>query len=723
MINVDGTKVQTVRWNGYACQTVKYNGNIVHQEVGLVTPTGQFIPWSELTDPENGYFKYELEGWTQIPNAPMATLAGVLTVPENAVKFQDNCFRDCANLTGLNITAPKASIYGSLSYYHAQPGIFYGCNKLQSLSMNDISIYSPDAGSVIIEPPLGWFFGEEKANNTDYYGATQYFWKGTTDDSEFKLYYIPNSLKSVTVGGGFLENWGFFMNLNIASNIKITKTSMVDISPYYFYNTTTYISTISRTPPYILNDYCLYNVTNLSTILGTSGKIVEAKYVGYYSLYGTNITTLNMYPYDEGGSITISEYACGNCKNLTKVYFRGNLTSETLKIRADAFNGCTNLHDFYYNGTMDEFIENGKVDPIKDGYREAGWDNGVPDDYIVHCTDGDLTKQEAAGIPPANHVLNLTISATNGTDTIGIVPYGNPGSIYIVNYDETPIEGTIANLPDGDYCDQNVREKALMSPDYWMENLYWYDDDDTTQLPVSGSANKIYRLLQIFKTGNNIILYASAADITQNDSLSNSLGNIVEVYSGPVQSIENTLLARLSNGTKTVNKLVDTTYGTSGGAYKHTINIDFYNSGYSYNSRLHNYVSGVYGLVYQQVSGSSAQAPSLTSFYVKITSEVNTDDSDSYTKYSDLPDGTYVNSAWIDKDTISYDYEVVGDKTIRYCAGLEYDFYYFVKDGVNINIYYNGGNTGDIVFDTALSGKWNESNNFVHKITDSVIQN
>ena len=77
----------------------------------------------------------------------------------------------------------------------------------------------------------------------------------------------------------------------------------------------------------------------------------------------------------------LNKGAFSGCSSLTSITIPDSVTS----IGSRAFDDCTSLTSITFNGTIEEWknIEKGN-----------GW-NGNTDNFMVHCTNGDLTKSEA----------------------------------------------------------------------------------------------------------------------------------------------------------------------------------------------------------------------------------------------------------------------------------------------------------------------------------------
>lgn len=80
--------------------------------------------------------------------------------------------------------------------------------------------------------------------------------------------------------------------------------------------------------------------------------------------------------------LTIPRNSFSGCTSLKEI----NITSSqsVRLIESGAFRGCVNLKDINYDGAMKSWTATKK---------EAGW-NGKTGDYVVHCWDGDILKED-----------------------------------------------------------------------------------------------------------------------------------------------------------------------------------------------------------------------------------------------------------------------------------------------------------------------------------------
>ncbi len=79
------------------------------------------------------------------------------------------------------------------------------------------------------------------------------------------------------------------------------------------------------------------------------------------------------------GVTEINGAAFYGCINLKEAYLPGKLSA----VNDGIFRLCENLKDIYFDGTAEEWNALEKSD---------WWDEGMASDYVIHCSDGDVTK-------------------------------------------------------------------------------------------------------------------------------------------------------------------------------------------------------------------------------------------------------------------------------------------------------------------------------------------
>ena len=130
---------------------------------------------------------------TIIGNSAFNGCAGLtnVTIPNSVTDIGESVFSDCIGLTNITIPDSVMSIGSSA---------FHGCSSLESITIPFVGAKAGVTSSDTYQYPLGYIFGESEysggiATKQVYYGSS-------TSSNTVSTYYIPASLKYVTVTGG-----------------------------------------------------------------------------------------------------------------------------------------------------------------------------------------------------------------------------------------------------------------------------------------------------------------------------------------------------------------------------------------------------------------------------------------------------------------------------------------------------------------------------------------
>lgn len=213
-------------------------------------------------------------------------------------------------------------------------GAFAGCSSLESITLPFVGD-SAKTGTDTYQYPFGYIFGINSFSGG--MAITQSYFGNSTSSTTSTKYYIPSTLKSVTITGGKIL-YGAFYNCSDLTSI-ILSDSVTYISSYAFYNCS------GLTGISIPN-----NVTGIGekAFDGCSGIIQNANGISYVDKWiigcDTSVTSVSLRPNIKG----IGNRAFYNCSELTSITIPDSVTS----IGVFAFNGCSGLTSITIPGSV-----------------------------------------------------------------------------------------------------------------------------------------------------------------------------------------------------------------------------------------------------------------------------------------------------------------------------------------------------------------------------------
>ena len=282
-----------------------------------------------------------------------------------------------------------------------EQGALLGCSALESITIPFVGAETGKTSSDTYQYPFGYIFGAGSYTGGTPVRQQYYGWSTSNASTSYTTYYIPYSLRSVTVTGGNILRGAFF-DCSMLTCVTIG-SDVTGISEYAFKGCTSLASITIPDSVTSINGNAFYMCTGLTSI------IVEEGNPRYHSdgncIIDTSEKTLiigcknSNIPID--GSVTsIGVSAFTGCSGLTSItipnsvtsigggaFYGCGLTSITIpdsvtSIGHSVFFACNSLTSIIYNGTKSQWsaITKGK-----------DW-NGQTGDYTIHCTDGDITK-------------------------------------------------------------------------------------------------------------------------------------------------------------------------------------------------------------------------------------------------------------------------------------------------------------------------------------------
>ena len=253
-----------------------------------------------------------------------------ITIPDSVTSIDSESFSYCSSLT--NVTIPDNVIYIGSS-------AFSGCSSLKSITFpfvgNKAGITSKDT----YQYPFGYIFG-----TSSYSGGVatkQYYYGSSTSTTTYDTYFIPSSLKTITITGGNIL-YGAFYNCSELMNVTIPDSATsIGYSAFSYCSGLTSITIPDNVTS--IGYSAFRGCSRLEKIIVTEN---NARYCNKGNCLIDKITqTLirgcknSIIPAD-GSVISIDNYAFSDCIGLASIEIPDSITS----IGLGAFNGCSSLN-------------------------------------------------------------------------------------------------------------------------------------------------------------------------------------------------------------------------------------------------------------------------------------------------------------------------------------------------------------------------------------------
>ena len=360
---------------------------------------------SKLSTDDKGYVIYT-DGGKRILVAYQGNETNLI-LPDGITAINMYAFYYCSGLTSVTIPDSVTSIGYSA---------FSGCSSLESITIPFVGAKAGVTSNDTYQYPFGYIFGT--SSYTGGVATYQLYYGSSTSSMTYDYYYIPSSLKSVTITGGNIL-CGAFYNCRRLTSITIPNR-LTSIGDYAFFGCSSLTSLPITDNITSIGAYAFRNCSGLTSIEIHDGvtRIGEAAFSYCHGLttvnwnatactYArssdsifddcSNLTTINI-----GNNVTIiPSNAFRGCEGLTSItipdsvtsigslafYYCSGLTIVTIgkgvtSIGTSAFQGCSRLTRIDFTGTIAQWNQ------ISKG---SWWHDSVPSSCKVVCTDGTVS--------------------------------------------------------------------------------------------------------------------------------------------------------------------------------------------------------------------------------------------------------------------------------------------------------------------------------------------
>lgn len=373
----------------------------VHLETRAKATQKTSVP-SDLQNSQRDWFEYDESILLRL-KGKYREYGGVIYIPNGVESINDFAFLDCANLTSVIISNGVTSIddfafagCASLTSITIPDSVtnigevaFKGCEKLKSItipdSMDEVGekAFCECSGLTSVTIPDGVTSIGNSAFQ-DCVGLTSVTIGNGVTSIGYCAFQGCTGLASVTIGSGVTSiDDSAFGGCTALTSVTIPgSVTSINANVFNWCTGLTSIVVCNGNPVYHSQSNCLVDTKNKMLVTGCPASVIPidgtVKLIGTAAFEGCTTLTSIMIP---DGITNIGAAAFMSCTGLISITISKSITS----IGDCAFSNCKQLKEIRYTGKIDDW------NAIAKGYH---WNEGTKF-YTIHCTDGDIPKNES----------------------------------------------------------------------------------------------------------------------------------------------------------------------------------------------------------------------------------------------------------------------------------------------------------------------------------------